>query len=227
MHLKKYFSQLATDNSQTHLDHYYNQTVAAAVDVRLPAYMYIAIKTIKYDEVLQMTTMVKWDVRDIMSQHNAYVDVMIKELRSFKTKLSVVCTRELNAQLPPDAHDLIWSQILKLCNRTFVEGFSQAKKCTNEGRALMQLDYQQFLNQVQQIVVIKPIPEKEMVEDYVKAFYLNEQSLEQWMKSRKEYTAKQLINLVNCMMADSKRSRQRLVAIVEAEYGLSSNGKSN
>lgn len=30
-----------------------------------------------------------------------------------------------------------------------------AKKCTNEGRALMQLDYTQFLNKVEKMTTVK------------------------------------------------------------------------
>ncbi len=35
--------------------------------------------------------------------------------------------------------------------------FSQAKKCSNEGRALMQLDYQQFRTKMEKIVSIKSL----------------------------------------------------------------------
>lgn len=48
---------------------------------------------------------------------------------------------------------ILYECLLKISNRTFVEGFSTAKKCTNEGRALMQLDYEQFLSHMEKLML--------------------------------------------------------------------------
>ncbi|XP_029688858.1 uncharacterized protein isoform X4 [Takifugu rubripes] len=48
------------------------------------------------------------------------------------------------------------------------------KKCSNEGRALMQLDFQQFLMKLEKLTDLRPIPDKEFVETYIKAYYLTE-----------------------------------------------------
>lgn len=46
--------------------------------------------------------------------------------------------------------------IVKSSNVDFTSyRFSNAKKCTNEGRALMQLDYQQFLMKLDSIMDLK------------------------------------------------------------------------
>lgn len=46
--------------------------------------------------------------------------------------------------------------IVKSSNVDFTSNrFSNAKKCTNEGRALMQLDYQQFLMKLDSIMDLK------------------------------------------------------------------------
>lgn len=63
--------------------------------------------------------------------------------------------------------------------------FSQAKKCTNGGRALMQLDYQQFLSKVERLTDVQPVPGKEQVENYIKAYYMLETNLEQWIRSHR------------------------------------------
>lgn len=47
---------------------------------------------------------------------------------------------------------LLWECLTRVSNRCFVEGFASARKCTNEGRALMQLDYQQFLSHMEKII---------------------------------------------------------------------------
>lgn len=57
-----------------------------------------------------------------------------------------------------------------------------AKKCSNAGRALMQLDFTQFMSQVKSICPINPLPHKELVEVYIKAYYLPETSLETWTR---------------------------------------------
>jgi hypothetical protein len=102
-------------------------------------------------------------------------------------------------------------------NRTFVEGFASAKKCSNEGRALMQLDFQQFLMKLETLTNIRPIPDKQYVEVYVKAYYIGENDLEQWLRDHKEYSTKQLQSLVTTGVGShlSKKSRQRLLSVVD------------
>ncbi len=54
-------------------------------------------------------------------------------------------------------------------------------KCTQEGRALMQLDFQQLVGRLERLV--RPLPHKAFVENYIKAYYLPESSLEQWIST--------------------------------------------
>lgn len=57
--------------------------------------------------------------------------------------------------IPKEAYDGLWTLAILLANRTFVEGFAGAKKCTNEGRALMQLDYQQFIMKAEKLTSLR------------------------------------------------------------------------
>lgn len=57
-----------------------------------------------------------------------------------------------------------------------------AKKCSNAGRALMQLDFTQFMSQINSVCPINQMPQKELVEVYIKAYYLPETSLETWTR---------------------------------------------
>ncbi|GFU02070.1 hypothetical protein TNCV_837181 [Trichonephila clavipes] len=79
----------------------------------------------------------------------------------------------------------------------------------------MQLDYQQFLSKVERLTELQPLPGKEVVESYIKAYYMLESNLEQWIRSHKEYTNKQLIGLVNCVTQLNKKGRQRLINLIE------------
>lgn len=54
------------------------QTVSTASELRKPIYWIVAAKAIDYEQMLLMMAGVKWDIREIMSQHNVYVDVLLK-----------------------------------------------------------------------------------------------------------------------------------------------------
>ena len=57
-----------------------------------------------------------------------------------------------------------------VCCQTFVDGFSAVKKCTNEGRALMQLDFRQFVLKLEKLSGVKPLPHQQFVSAYIKAY---------------------------------------------------------
>lgn len=61
--------------------------------------------------------------------------------------------------------------------------FSNAKRCSNGGRALMQLDFTQLMSKLEMMSSIKPIPKREYVENYVKAYYLPEKALQDWIQN--------------------------------------------
>lgn len=54
------------------------QTVSTASELRKPIYWIVAAKAIDYEQMLLLMAGVKWDIREIMSQHNVYVDVLLK-----------------------------------------------------------------------------------------------------------------------------------------------------
>uniref|UniRef100_A0A674DAQ9 Syndetin C-terminal domain-containing protein n=1 Tax=Salmo trutta TaxID=8032 RepID=A0A674DAQ9_SALTR len=75
--------------------------------------------------------------------------------------------------------------------------YGNVKKCSNEGRALMKLDFQQFLMKLEKLTDMRPIPDKDFVETNIKAYYLTENDMEQFIKNHREYSVKHLANLVN------------------------------
>lgn len=54
------------------------QTVSTASELRKPIYWIVAGKAIDYEQMLLLMANVKWDVKEIMSQHNIYVDTLLK-----------------------------------------------------------------------------------------------------------------------------------------------------
>ncbi|XP_053202865.1 syndetin-like isoform X1 [Panonychus citri] len=214
--LQQFFRDLIPSGKHSILDKYYSQAVSVAQDLRYPCYMLVAIRSINIESILSTVENVRWDLTEIPTMHNSYVDCLLKEIQLFSYRLEKICS-SLEAKIPQEAKDMLWSSVLKLANRTFVEGYSMAKKCTPAGRALMQLDYQEFLTKAEKMTAIKPIPERELVEEYIKAYYLMDDALEQWLMSRNEYTQRQLVSLVNCI-ASEKRVKTRLLAIIENKF---------
>lgn len=49
----------------------------------------------------------------------------------------------------------------------------------------MQLDYTQFICKLEKLTTLKPIPNREFVDLYVKAYYLQENNLEDWIQQHR------------------------------------------
>lgn len=76
----------------------------------------------------------------------------------------------------------MYTNVCDATNLWVIFSFSEAKKCSNGGRALMQLDFTQFLSKFEKISQLRPMPHKEYVENYVKAYYLPDVELEKWIR---------------------------------------------
>ncbi|XP_059150713.1 syndetin-like isoform X2 [Physella acuta] len=211
-YLQPYLEELIPSNKKAFLSQFYSQTVNMAGEVRKPVYSVLSRQCISYDHILQQMGTVRWDVKEIMSQHNTYIDTLLKNLTEFQTRLEEVDKR---VPLPAVVTKLIWEQCVRNANRTFVEGYASTKKCSNEGRALMQLDFQQFLSKLDHIIELRPIPEREYVESYIKAYYMSESELERWVHDHKEYSNKQLLSLINSVNHLDRKLRQKLINMVE------------
>ncbi|GCB74479.1 hypothetical protein scyTo_0003569 [Scyliorhinus torazame] len=196
------------------LQQFYSQTVSTASELRKPIYWIVAAKAIDYEQMLHLMANVKWDIKEIMSQHNMYIDALLKEFEQFNKKLSEVSKQ---VRIPLQVSNVLWEHCIRLANRTIVEGYANVKKCSNEGRALMQLDFQQFLMKLEKLTDIRPIPDKEFVETYIKAYYLTENDMERWIKEHREYSTKQLTNLVTVCLGShvNKKARQKLIAAID------------
>lgn len=96
---------------------------------------------------------------------------------------------EFELDIPKETELVLWENIIHIVNNILVEGFSNARKCSNGGRALMLLDYTQLVSKVQKLTPLERLPNKDYVETYVKAFYLQENMLDEWIM---EHTVKDI-----------------------------------
>lgn len=79
----------------------------------------------------------------------------------------------------------------------------------------MQLDFTQLQSKFEKISGIRPMPHKEYVEAYVKAYYLTETDLEKWIREHSEYSSKHMLSLVGCACQNNKKTKQRLISAIE------------
>ena len=129
----------------TAVDTFYSSTVAAAQDLREPVYLAAVAASLDTSAIVAKMAKVAWDLREVSTQHSPYVELWLQQLSTFSrrlTKLAALVT------VPPDLATVLWTQVVRVVTSGFVEGFASAKRCTNEGRALMQLDFRQFVIQV-------------------------------------------------------------------------------
>lgn len=108
----------------------------------------------------------------------------------------------------------LWDSYCHVVTHVLVEGFSNAKKCSAAGRALMQLDFTHFLSVLEVLSGMKFRVHTSFVEQYLKAFYLGS-SMEEFVITQKNYSKNHMIGLINCACTD-KKLRQKLLSLVES-----------
>ncbi|XP_030747477.1 syndetin [Sitophilus oryzae] len=210
--LQDYLEYLVPQTNKIMLQQFFAQNITSAIHLRRPVYMAVVAQIFDLRQILVSMSKINWEVKDVMSQHNSYIDMILREVQIFRVRLDEVVHR---VPISNEVLKVLWENIAHIVTHTLVQGFSEAKKCTNGGRALMQLDFTQFLTKFEKISSLRPVPHKEYVENYVKAYYLPDSELEIWVREHKEYSAKHLYGLVSCACQNNKKSRQRLLQVVE------------
>ncbi|XP_011169062.2 syndetin [Solenopsis invicta] len=214
--LRPYLEHLIASSPQRGFLHqFYMQTIASAADLRKPVYMAVTSQAFNVANILNLMSKVNWEVTDVMSQHSNYIDALIQEVCTLNERLSTIIGTYI--PLNADICNAIWENVAHLITHTLVEGFSNAKKCSNGGRALMQLDFTQLKSKFEKVTSLRPMPHREYVELYIKAYYLPENSFEEWIKEHKEYSVKHLVGLISATCQNNKKTRQRLIAVVEEQ----------
>ena len=153
----------------------------------------------------------KWDIKELLSHHNTYIDLIIKEFEMVSYNIDKI---SLSIPIPNLARNMVLEESSSLTNKVLVEGFATGKKCTHQGRALMLFDFRELVVHVEKNCKIK-ISHKSYVEDYIHAFYLDEDELDKWIQEHKEYSSSQLNALLNCKTSFTKRTTNKLLNLIE------------
>ncbi|GAB0094360.1 Syndetin [Sergentomyia squamirostris] len=208
--LQGYMLHLLPGCDRKSLEEYF-VNAAYVGDLRKPVYMCSTARLADIQGVLVAMGKVKWDINHVTVQHSPYIDSINRAIQTFAMRLD-----ELSKQMSvPKGH--VWDNMAHVLTHTLVEGFSNAKKCSTGGRALMQLDFTHFISLLELIAGLKFTVHQGYVDAYVKAYYLPKDLLEEWIREQKEsteYSEKQLVGLVMCTCNNDKKTRQKLLGII-------------
>nr|XP_027202297.1 syndetin-like [Dermatophagoides pteronyssinus] len=241
------------------LQFYHDKMCSSVASLQYQCLYAVATKLLPYETIVKQMQQTRWDLKEIPSMHSTYVNVIIDGLSRFDVSyrqllqshdlsfLAVIPDSSIGDDLLDDMPLIklenlsrripitIWECLLRASNRTFIEGFSTVRKCTNEGRALMQLDYEQFLSHMEKLMTsyynqqerstgtsksnlkCYLANERLNVEEFIKAFYITESTFTEWIRQKTNvYTGKQIVSLINCIAADNKKLRTSLLSAIDA-----------
>ena len=102
------------------LSQFYSQTVQVAQELRIPIYHNVSANVIDYMSIALMISKVNWDIEQILTQHNAYVESLIHQLQNFRNQFEQIHQQIL--PIPKDVYRTLWDQILDKIFYTMVEG---------------------------------------------------------------------------------------------------------
>ena len=190
---------------------FFDSCVNVCPDLRTPVYHDAIRSLINRELIIQQMSRVSWDLKDVVSQHSEYVDQLLAQLQNFSSEIS-----RLSYDIPisPVLLGQLWDTASLVCSQVFVAGFSSAKKCTNEGRALMQLDYRQFAVKLEKLSGQKPVPHQQFVSNYITAYYIPETELGPWVENHPEYSSQQLRALVAAVSYNNNKTKQKLNSLI-------------
>ena len=92
----------------------------------------------------------------------------------------VVDAPETTALVPARARRLVWRGVVDGLLLSLLRGFSRAKRCSTEGRALMSMDLQALALGLEDPAAAQAA--KAHVHAYVNAFYFGDEDLHKWIK---------------------------------------------
>ncbi|OVA19468.1 Protein of unknown function DUF2451 [Macleaya cordata] len=150
----------------------------------------------------------KWELKELGLEHNGYVDLLLGEFKHYKTRLA-------HGGIHKEVQELLLEYGLENVAETLIEGLSRVKRCTDEGRALMSLDLQVLINGLKHFVSIDVRPKLQIVETFIKAYYLPETEYVHWARAHPEYSRSQIAGLVNLVAAMKNWKRKTRLEVLE------------
>jgi hypothetical protein len=199
---------------QNQAEEFLSQFRSAVDGVTEIVYHTLASRLINTELHTQSILNVKWDeIRESnLSENNKYIDDILFDLKSLRQRMSV-------SSLPADCTDKVWRHVIVHVMESLVDAYSKIKKCGTNSPTLMGLDLEVLKNGIREVVPLKVIPFLPYVETFIRAHYLNEQELFDWIELHPEYRLHHLTALVSNLPVNLKRkARSDLVQRVTTTY---------
>ncbi|VDM73069.1 unnamed protein product, partial [Strongylus vulgaris] len=127
------------------LDNFYAKIVSVVPETRRLVFDCIASRALKLPVLIAAVSNTKWDINELQTQHSNYVDFLIKDFEAFSLRLDHIAEC---FNLSDSIRILLWDRTIYYTFRALVQGYCEGGKCSTEGRALMQLDFQHLLLKV-------------------------------------------------------------------------------
>ncbi|XP_054728286.1 syndetin [Anastrepha obliqua] len=218
--LHNYLNHLLPPQERPMLTAYFNY-IEFMADIERPVYTCVTARVIDLQTVLSMMAKIKWDVNHVSFHHNNYIDIMNRNIQSFAMRLEEIA-KEIN--VPAES---IWNSMAHVATHLLIEGFSNVKKCSAGGRALMQLDFTNFMSILELISNQKYTHHRIYVDSFIKAYYYSNEQFKEWVDEQRnleQYSTKQLTNLIHCVCVSDKRTRQKLLQLLGGNNSNVGNG---
>eukprot|EP01127_Copromyxa_protea_P020378 TRINITY_DN6820_c0_g1_i2.p1 TRINITY_DN6820_c0_g1~~TRINITY_DN6820_c0_g1_i2.p1 ORF type:complete len:437 (-),score=71.42 TRINITY_DN6820_c0_g1_i2:5-1315(-) len=178
---------------QQALNTFYASSVNSIPQVHLLLFKGICNKFIPAQTIISEMQNVNWRTKDIPMHHSPYVTTLKKALTEFSKKFTAFLD---NSGLSSKIEDQMWSSMISHVCDCMVEGFA-TPNCTPEGRAMMGIDLRNVENIIDSLKITDVKHIFQVVDVYIKAFYMPNEELEEWIRSHTEYTPSQRSNLIN------------------------------
>uniref|UniRef100_A0A6A7G7D6 Syndetin-like n=3 Tax=Hirondellea gigas TaxID=1518452 RepID=A0A6A7G7D6_9CRUS len=205
---------LLPPNTAAHrLNMFYSTMTDVLPEVVQCVYGCVGSGAVQQQQLVQQMAAVNWSISSLESQHNVYVDHVLQQLQCYGKVLSDV---RCSQPVPAAAEAELWRAAVSFLHCSLLQGYATARSCSNEGRSHMQLDYQQLTSKLEPLSGLRPLPGRELVEGFIKAFYLPEAALREWLQQHShEYSIRHLTALVGVMSHVPKHARTAIVSAIE------------
>ncbi|TYZ62551.1 hypothetical protein PybrP1_009671 [[Pythium] brassicae (nom. inval.)] len=174
------------------MDDVYARNTVLADELRRFMYQSVAAKLVDAPSLLRAIRQVSWDLADLRERPNDYVVVLVQKCGEAWGGLQIVA----DGAIPAAAREEIWSAMVQTIMETLLSGFSEAPRCTPQGRALMSMDVLALQNGLDLINHVSV--SRDFVTKYLKAFFYDDAAdLLAWIKDNKDaYSKLQFVNLI-------------------------------
>ncbi|KAL0436359.1 UNVERIFIED_CONTAM: Syndetin [Sesamum radiatum] len=204
---KAHLQSMLLQNNGAVVEDFYVHLVDAVPELTQHIHRTTAKQLLHINGYVDRIANAKWEVKELGMEHNGYVDLLLGEFKHYKTRLA-------HGGIRQEVQDLLLEYGLENVAETLIEGLSRVKKCSDEGRALMSLDLQVLINGLKHFVSVDVRPKLQIVETYIKAYYLPETEYVHWSRAHPEYSKSQIVGLVN--LVASMKGWKRKTRVMDA-----------